>query len=215
MQKTVRLGSMLASMILMVAGPALAAKPAIAEDPAFRLAWATYVAENPEARNHQRPLSEFPPPSSEIRVPEVDQVPMARVAAEIKADSPQAICTLVRERIRYQADKTDEWQTGEQTWERKTGDCEDFAATVRDLCLARGFNAQIVIFHAQDRNSAHAVAFGEWNGITWMSSNGGYEQVHNIATAQERVIREFGWYYDRVAMYRASEIDMNILPAAR
>jgi len=59
------------------------------------------------------------------------------------------------------------------------------------------------------------VAIGELNGVTWMSSNGGYEQVHSVAMAQEHVIREFGWYQDRVAMLQGKDIDKGISTAAR
>jgi len=213
MQNVTQLGLIMAASVMLMAGQTGASSLAIAEDPQFRTAWEAYRATTPDASAHQRHFSSFA--VSPVRSISCDTRP-ACFARTIAATSPQEICDAVRARVRYVPDETDHWQTGEETWNRKAGDCEDFAATVRDICLARGFDAQMVIFHAETSNAAHAVVIGQWNGTVWMSSNGDYRVVGSIANAREIVNREFQWNDNHVATYRASGKALSLVqPAAQ
>jgi predicted transglutaminase-like cysteine proteinase len=202
MQNMTRLGLITFASIMMMAGPAGATGVAIAEDPEFRAAWAAYVAITPEASNHQRHHSFYAIAPVLLMVP-VD-MPSTSFARHIAATSPQEITEAVLARVRYTPDAYDYWQTGEQTWNRKAGDCEDFAALVRDICLIRGFDAQVVVFHAKRSHAAHAVVIGNHNGTIWMSSNGDYRVVESIADARDIMISELKWYHDEVWAYRDS-----------
>jgi len=61
------------------------------------------------------------------------------------------------------------------------------------------------VVDAQDSNIAHAVVVGEWNGVSWISSNGKYSQIPNVESAREIVINEFNWQNERVDMYCGSQ----------
>lgn len=186
----------------MMAGQADAHRMAIAEDPEFLAAWEAYKAVTPEAKMHQLPLSAFP--ISSFHSPSYDTGILigSQTTPHIKKNSPQEICRAVRSHVRYVPDEIDYWQTLEETWNRRAGDCEDFAIAVRDLCLAQGLDAEIYIFHAKNREAGHAVVIGRWNGIVWMSSNGNYRNIGNIENAQENMIREFQWHFEQVNTYR-------------
>ncbi len=189
--------------LFVVATAARAAGPAIAEDPAFRAAWAAYKdggsytarVRNVAARSQR---SASAPTSATARG-------AAWQATAIAAGTPSEICRVVRAHVRYVADVNDTWQSGRETWERGAGDCEDFAATVRDICQARGLDARLYVFHSETGNAAHAVTIGNWHGTLWMSSNGSYEVVSSVADAREHVMREMNWDYERVAAYEADD----------
>ena len=201
MKNVTRLGLIIASSIMMMTGQTVASGLAIAEDPQFRATWDAYKAITPEARIHERHYSSFAVSPTRLIPRETQSASFAR---NIEATSPQEICDAVRSRIVYTPDADDHWQTGVETWNRKTGDCEDFAAAVRDLCLARGLDAQMVIFHAKSSKAAHAVVIGQWNGAVWMSSNGEHRDVRDIAHAREIVSHELQWDENHVAIYRVS-----------
>ncbi len=213
MQRPGRTFRIIAASVILIAIPASASNRAIAEDPEFCAAWAAYKASHAEARTPQQPLHEFPfaavaePKSNGPRPPVT-----AWVALNVTATTPQAICEAVSSRIRYAADTTDHWQDSLETWNRRLGDCEDFAATVRDICLARGLDASIYILNAKNKNEAHAIVIGRHNGTVWMSSNGQYQDVRDIKHAQDIVMREQDWNHSDIAVYLA---DKNMLSSVQ
>lgn len=214
MQNVTLLGVLIAATTMILAGPSIAASPAIAANPEFRAAWAAYKAVTPEARAHQRHVSSFT--ISPVHAVSPDTRAEKSFAHHIAATHPQAICEAVRARVRYTPDEADHWQTGAETWNRKAGDCEDFAATVRELCLVRGFDAQMFIFQSKASNEAHAVVIGKWNGTLWMSSNGDYRVVGSVAEAREIVNRESHWNDIQLMTYRVSGQSLSLVqPAAR
>lgn len=119
------------------------------------------------------------------------------------ANTPADICRVVKSRIRYVSDASakDEWQDSQLTWQRRKGDCEDFAITVRDLCTAQGIKAEVVVFYPRESRQGHAVTLGEWNGGMWMSSNGSFERVNSEDDARERIARENSWPNDVATLY--------------
>ena len=95
-------------------------------------------------------------------------------------ESPKEICIKVRQNVEYREDLSDVWENGKKTWDKGSGDCEDLAACVVDLCKEKGFEADILIFYPKGSWEAHAVAVGQWNGEYWISSNGWYQKVKSI-----------------------------------
>lgn len=132
---------------------------------------------------------------------------------------PKSVSAVVRQNIRYQEDLGDTWSSGEETWSREFGDCEDMAAAVVELVQHLGGTAEIVIFHPVNSAAGHAVATGTWNGKQWISSNGFYYQVQSMKHAAELVAREMGWRNRSIAMVRgktdglsAASDNSNFLP---
>lgn len=202
-QKGSHWGLIITIGIILIATQAGASNRAIAEDPEFRAAWAAYKASTPEARTAQSELSSFPVSSLGSLSP--DGSPSSPWAANgIAATTPKEICEAVQARVRYTPDEEDHWQTGEETWKREAGDCEDFAAAVRDICHARHLDAQMYVFHSKTSNTAHAVVIGYWNGGVWMSSNGSYKEVGSISNARNIVIRDLKWNDGNVVAYPIS-----------
>lgn len=108
--------------------------------------------------------------------------------------SPKEACAAVRHNVTFKEDLDDEWATAETTWNRESGDCEDFAACVVELCKRAGFDAWVEIFYPRDGIVAHAVALGfDKDGNMWMSSNGWFEKVKSVADAKETIAHELRW----------------------
>lgn len=104
----------------------------------------------------------------------------------------QDVCAAVRHHVIYKEDMGDEWTSGEETWDRGFGDCEDFAACVADLCKAIGIEATLQVFSPEGSFEGHVVAMGSWNGRLWISSNGWYETVKSTDDAKTVIAKEQG-----------------------
>ncbi len=118
--------------------------------------------------------------------------------------SPEEMSQAVHDRLTYLPDMIpeDEWRSGRDTWAAGAGDCEDYAAAVKDLSEAIGFNADIYVVESRVGNVAHAVAIGVIDGAMWMSSNGQYQDVQSLSNAKEMVIRDLGWSWDDITIYK-------------
>lgn len=118
------------------------------------------------------------------------------------ARDPEAICGAVRSRVKYAADTVpeDEWREGHQTWERRAGDCDDFAVCVDTMCKEKGEASSLYVVASKTTGAAHAVVIGNSNGRMWMSSNGAYENVNSLEDAKDKIARQNGWYTSDVRM---------------
>ena len=119
-------------------------------------------------------------------------------------ETPREIARAVRRRVDYTDDLVDQWQTGEDTWKKATGDCEDFAVAVLDLCKTNGIDAKILILQPVGSYMAHAVVVGTYRGRLWVSSNGWYKEFKSMDAAIKDVSRDFAW---RGKEIRVSEVD--------
>ena len=130
-------------------------------------------------------------------------------------NTPRSICAAVRTHVNYADDLGDIWATGEETWERKQGDCEDFAACVIDLCKSAGIQAEMQIFFPKGSWEGHAVVVGSWNGKLWISSNGSYQTVKSMDEAKSVIAREAGWRHREILTASAEEIkNRSVVPAS-
>lgn len=103
-------------------------------------------------------------------------------------DTPREICRVVDRNVRYVTERQDQWAAPEATWARGRGDCEDFAIAIQELCRLSGIPAAVhLYFPAGAGREGHAVLVGEWNGKTWFSSNGSYEEVKSEQDVRRRV----------------------------
>ena len=112
--------------------------------------------------------------------------------------TPKSVCAAVRHQVRYAEDIGDNWTTGKETWDKKKGDCEDYAACVVDLCQAAGIEASIHIYCPKGSWEAHAVVIGSWNGQLWISSNGWYENIESMDEAKKVVAKAAGWRHREI-----------------
>jgi len=111
--------------------------------------------------------------------------------------TPRQICAAVRRRVEYREDLGDEWAGGKETWDREYGDCEDIAASVVDLCRARGLDARILIFFPENAAEGHAAAVGVIGNKIWISSNGWYDTADSLDEAKRKIAREMRWKWGR------------------
>jgi predicted transglutaminase-like cysteine proteinase len=104
--------------------------------------------------------------------------------------TPREICRLIEKNVRYTTEKVDNWSSASETWARGRGDCEDFAILIQDLCRISGMSTKVhLYFPATGGREGHAVLVGEWNGKTWFSSNGSYEEVKSEDEVKSRVAK--------------------------
>lgn len=105
-------------------------------------------------------------------------------------ETPREICRLVANNVRYTTESQDNWQAADQTWTRGKGDCEDMAICVQSLCKLSGLDSKVhLYFPANGKKEGHAVLVGQWNGKTWFSSNGTYEEVSSEQDVRKRVAK--------------------------
>jgi len=124
-----------------------------------------------------------------------------------QSSSPEEISNAVGNRVKYSRDrfKEDEWRSGRETWHRGAGDCEDYAATVKDLCTEKKLTAKIVIVHSKTAGKSHAVTMGEVNGRVWVSSNGTYAQYQSLHDAKQEIARDLGWWGPATEMFTVKQ----------
>jgi hypothetical protein len=112
-------------------------------------------------------------------------------------ESPRDICWRVKSHVRVRAEIGDNWASGRETWEAGHGDCEDFAACVKELCKKKGYQAEAYVFHAvagtKNRFVGHVVVVGKWQGKMWFSSNGSWESVDSFDEITRKVAYEMSW----------------------
>ena len=130
------------------------------------------------------------------------------------AKMPKSICAAVRHHVRYAEDLGDNWATGKETWNKKQGDCEDFAACVVDLCKAAGIEATTHIFFPKGSLEAHAVAVGSWRDHLWISSNGWYATVDSMDEAKTLIAKELGWRHKEIMVASPEEARNGSLAAS-
>ncbi len=121
--------------------------------------------------------------------------------------NPKAICQTVNRRVSYAPDRgyQDEWQKGSVTWKRRSGDCEDMAQCVKEICDKKGVPADVYVFGSRATGRGHAVAIGNWKGALWMSSNGSYGEVTSVGDARQQVARRHGWASQGLETYRVRD----------
>ena len=123
--------------------------------------------------------------------------------------SPREICRLVEKNIRYSTEDADQWSAAGQTWARGRGDCEDMAILVQELCNISGMETKVhLYFPSTGRREGHAVLVGEWNGKTWFSSNGSYEEVKSEEDVRRRVARMLSCKEKLLWVMKLSERDV-------
>lgn len=123
--------------------------------------------------------------------------------------SPREICRLVEKNIRYTTEEQDNWSPASATWTRGRGDCEDFAICIQELCRLSGLNTKVhLYFPATGGREGHAVLVGEWNGKTWFSSNGSYEEVKSEDEVRGRVARMLSCKEKQLWVMKLNERDV-------
>jgi predicted transglutaminase-like cysteine proteinase len=127
--------------------------------------------------------------------------------AASQSSSPEEISKAVMSRIEYSSDrfKEDEWRSGKDTWARGAGDCEDYAAAVKELCAEKGYEADLFVVRSKDVGEAHAITMGKRNGRIWVSSNGSYSEHQSIFDAKQELVRDLGWYAPDTEMVKVNQ----------
>ena len=107
--------------------------------------------------------------------------------------SPKEIARRVHTQVDYKTDDVDNMKSGADTWNDKTGDCEDIAECIVEICKAKGFEAWVEVMFEENNGKAHAIAMGKWEGKLWISSNGSYQTVDSKEEAKRIIARDSGW----------------------
>lgn len=128
--------------------------------------------------------------------------------AEINVASPKDASTIAAARVTYTPDtsKEDEWRPPQETWQRKEGDCEDFALMVQDLCKNNGIEAEVLIVRSNSARKAHAITAGTVNGSIWVSSNGIYTIYQSMNDAKQALARDLGWSHTDITITKREKM---------
>lgn len=79
-----------------------------------------------------------------------------------EVQSPEQLALFLKKNFQFEDDTAlfgseDYWQSPQEFWQRKTGDCEDYALLVQYVLQRLGVEVYVVSFYGQD-NYAHTVA---------------------------------------------------------
>ncbi|MFO7870077.1 MAG: hypothetical protein R6V03_01430 [Kiritimatiellia bacterium] len=121
--------------------------------------------------------------------------------------TPEDTCRAVKDRVTYSrnAYKKDERGSAKETWNRRQGDCEDYALTVKDLSSGKGWKANMYVVRSKTAREAHAITMGKRNGRIWVSSNGFYSEYQSLFDAKQEIGRDLGWWNPEVEMFRVQQ----------
>ena len=106
--------------------------------------------------------------------------------------------------VAYKSDAIDQWAGGKETWERGYGDCEDIAATVTDICKAKGWDAWIEVFTFKKSLSGHAIAMGMKEGKYWFYC-GSYQEAGSMDEVRRMVARRLKWDGEGVSSLKVTD----------
>jgi len=134
--------------------------------------------------------------------------------AVVEAVTPKEICRMVERHVGYQEEWVDTWSLAQATWKKGSGDCEDFAVAVQDLCRAHGIDTTVELYYPLVGGAVgHAVVVGTWNGRLWLSSNGSYEEMDSQEQIAKRMAQILWCKPDRMYSVRLAQPDIEKLTA--
>ena len=141
-----------------------------------------------EERDIHRPVNSYAPRKVE-RISwfrrHFKQVPWEEAVRS--CEKPSDVCSIVGNQLSYDSESGDKWTGAHATWEKRTGDCEDFAICVVEMCRELGIDAWVELYFPAGPTPGHAVAVGRYKGTLWVSSIGGYEEVRSTDEISELV----------------------------
>lgn len=127
--------------------------------------------------------------------------------AQSLVKKPEDAASMVRSHVRFKLDLGDQWESAEATWRKGSGDCEDMAQCVVDLCRQAGLEASVMVFGAKGLFVGHAVAMGKYpDGKVWIASNGWFYRVKSVDAAKEIVAGELRWGRREVTLRPLSQV---------
>lgn len=129
-------------------------------------------------------------------------------ASSLTFPAPREVCRLVEKNVRYKTEKVDVWSNPEETWANGRGDCEDFAIAIQELCRLSGLETKIHLYFPMNGGEGHAVLVGTWEGKTWFSSNGAYEEVKSENDIRRRVARVLSTKESNLWVMKLSDRDV-------
>jgi predicted transglutaminase-like cysteine proteinase len=74
----------------------------------------------------------------------------------------------VSSRINYQSDADDFWNTPEHAWNKKFGDCEEFASITGDYLNHHGIENHLASLNVKNSFTGHAVVFVKQDGVFYI-----------------------------------------------
>ncbi len=136
-----------------------------------------------------------------------------------QAREPRDVCAVAGKLIRYKSDREDEWQTPEETWARRAGDCEDFAILIQHVCEQLGYSCKVyVFFESVIGGEGHAIVAGQLkDGRWWCADNGKYFEAESWEQVRRDIAAREGWTSGRIwyAALSRQQVGARISAASR
>jgi len=120
--------------------------------------------------------------------------------------TPEALVQLMKKEFKYVEDErllgqNDHWQSPEELWKRKAGDCEDFALFAQYVLKKQGFETQVVSLYGAG-GYGHTVAVFKKNG-KYHVVNEDRLSYYNASSLEEALTRvNPGWIWASIATRR-------------
>lgn len=122
--------------------------------------------------------------------------------------SPKSLTLFLKKEFEFREDEDlfgqeDRWQAPEEFWQKKSGDCEDYALFARYVLRKLGYEAQVVSFYDEFGNG-HTVALFQENG-TYNVIDGDRLLAYETKTIEESLTQLYpSWTWGAIADQRGS-----------
>jgi hypothetical protein len=116
--------------------------------------------------------------SAETPKPNIFTIPFQSIDEVAKyCSTPKEIGTWLKFYLTYTPDPKDIWQSAEETFQTKKGDCEDYAILAKEILKRKGIDSQVIhfIFTLDGVIKGHAVCAFKENGKYNYISTSGYQ----------------------------------------
>ncbi|MFH2020094.1 MAG: transglutaminase family protein [archaeon] len=113
---------------------------------------------------------------------------------ETSFQTPGDVCVWVHDNIRYKPDETDYWQSPEETFTLRTGECGDFALLMIKLCKEKlDLECSLVLAYKQlpDKISFHALVLYD---TFYDPTAGTSDDLHGYSVAYVQSYSDL-WFY--------------------
>jgi len=82
--------------------------------------------------------------------------------------SIEELYSVVTNKINYRYDMSENWVTPESAWNKKYGDCEEFAAIISKYLTTQGIENYLIGMSIKNRNQGHAMVFAKHKGTYYV-----------------------------------------------
>ncbi len=136
------------------------------------------------------------------------EAPLSFEQAIASASTPKELAALMKKNFRFTKDEknfheTDHWQSPKEIWDRKTGDCEDYALFAQYVLRTHGIDAETVSIYGAG-GYAHTIVIFKEAGFFRILNQAKLERFHAKSMPEAISLLNPEWTWAAIAKLKAS-----------